>query len=70
MQETIPEAAPAGASNGSNAALRAKLIGVVKKSASHDDFLENVMENFPEVQDDDELFASVVDDAGFYAEHS
>lgn len=60
---------PTGASNGTNAALRAKLMATAMASSDHDAFLETVMEKYPEVQEDDDLFAAIVDETGFYAEH-
>lgn len=56
-------AAPA---NGSNAVLRAKVMAL-KGAPNHDAFIEEVLTKHPEVQQDAELFAEVVDPQGIYA---
>lgn len=54
--------------NGSNAVLLAKLKAVAMSADTHDGFIEQVLEKYPEVQSDSELFSAVVDPSGLYAE--
>lgn len=54
------------ASNGSDAVLRAQVMAL-KTAPNHDAFIEEVITKFPEVQQDAELFAEVVNPDGIYA---
>jgi hypothetical protein len=54
------------AANGSSAVLRAKIMAL-KGAPNHDAFIEEVLTKHPEVQQDAELFAAVVDPQGIYA---
>lgn len=63
------EAAPTNGGGGATTnILEVKLKALAKSSATHDAFLEAVMEKHPEAQNDEELFSRVLDEAGLYAE--
>lgn len=45
-------------------AMRAKVVLLAKKADSHDEFVEAVLDKYPTVEDDADLFADVLDDEG------
>lgn len=63
--DTGASTATPAAGNGSNAVLRAKVMSL-KSAPNHDAFIEEVLTKYPEVQQDAELFAEVVDPDGIY----
>lgn len=67
-EEDAPSSNGNGSSQASRESLEKKLKALAKKAADHDEFVE-LATDLDAVVDDDELFASVVDDSdqGFYA---
>ena len=65
-------AEPVAGSNGGSGAttniLDVKLLALAKNSESHDTFIEAVMEKYPEVTNNEELFGRVLDENGIYAQ--
>lgn len=52
---------------GGGKALRAKIKNLAKKHEDHDDFVAAVLDKFPEVEDDDDLYSEVLDEDDIFA---
>jgi len=66
--DTPAPAAAAPKAAGGNKVLRAKLKKLAKEHDDHDDFLAAALEEFPEVEEDEDLYAAVLDEDGLFAE--
>jgi hypothetical protein len=61
-------AAAAPKASAGNKVLRAKLKKLAKEHDDHDEFLAAALEEFPEVEEDEDLYAAVLDEDGLFAE--